>query len=90
MSAYENNARRWYGEAQRKVLFINHPLINPLMDRNKPVHEVSDVFINVEKETDAGIIVSGAKMVATGSALTNCHFVGTLPVQKLPPTIRPE
>ncbi|MBU7320211.1 4-hydroxyphenylacetate 3-hydroxylase N-terminal domain-containing protein [Paenibacillus oleatilyticus] len=82
---FENNARRWYGEAQRKVLFINHALINPPVDRNKPVHAVSDVFINVEKETDAGIIVSGAKMVATGSALTNCHFVahnGTLPVQK--------
>jgi 4-hydroxyphenylacetate 3-monooxygenase len=33
------------------------------MDRNKPVHDVSDVFINVEKATDAGVIVNGAKMV---------------------------
>jgi 4-hydroxyphenylacetate 3-monooxygenase len=82
---YEDNARRWYREAQEKVLFINHALINPPVDRNKPVHEVPDVFINVEKETDAGIIVSGAKMVATGSAITNYNFVahnGTLPVQK--------
>jgi 4-hydroxyphenylacetate 3-monooxygenase len=82
---YGDNARRWYQEAQEKVLFINHALINPPVDRNKPVHDVSDVFINVEKETDAGIIVSGAKMVATGSALTNYNFVahnGTLPIQK--------
>ncbi|WP_199613941.1 4-hydroxyphenylacetate 3-hydroxylase family protein [Paenibacillus alkalitolerans] len=82
---YENNALRWYQEAQERVLFINHALINPPVDRHKPVHDVSDVFINVEKETDAGIIVSGAKMVATGTAITNCNFVahnGTLPIQK--------
>jgi 4-hydroxyphenylacetate 3-monooxygenase len=82
---YGDNALRWYREAQEKVLFINHALINPPVDRNKPVHDVSDVFINVEKETDAGIIVSGAKMVATGSAITNYNFVahnGTLPIEK--------
>jgi 4-hydroxyphenylacetate 3-monooxygenase len=82
---YGDNARRWYREAQERVLFINHALINPPVDRHKPVHNVSDVFINVEKETDEGIIVSGAKMVATGSAITNYNFVahnGTLPVQK--------
>ncbi len=82
---YQDNALRWYKNAQEKALFINHAIINPPVDRNKPVHEVKDVFINVEKETDEGIIVSGAKMVATGSALTNYNFVahnGTLPIQK--------
>ncbi|MBX5437252.1 MAG: Pyoverdin chromophore biosynthetic protein pvcC [Alicyclobacillaceae bacterium] len=82
---FEQNALRWYKEAQERVLFINHAIINPPVDRNRPVHEVGDVFINVEKETDAGIIVSGAKMVATGSALTHYNFVahnGTLPIQK--------
>ena len=44
----------------------------------------SDVCVHVEKETDAGLIVSGAKVVATGSVLTNYTFVahhGQLPVQ---------
>ena len=39
---------------------------------------------HVEKETDAGIVVSGAKVVATGSVLTNYTFVahhGLIPVQ---------
>ena len=39
---------------------------------------------HVEKETDKGIIVSGAKVVATGSVLTNYTFVahhGLMPVQ---------
>ncbi len=44
----------------------------------------ADVCAHVEKETDAGIIVSGAKVVATGSVLTNYTFVahhGLIPVQ---------
>ncbi|MDA4805209.1 Pyoverdin chromophore biosynthetic protein pvcC, partial [Enterobacter hormaechei] len=48
----------------------------PPIDRHKPVNEVKDVFIKVEKETDAGIIVSGAKVVATNSALTHYNFIG--------------
>ena len=40
--------------------------------------------MHVTKETDAGICVSGAKVVATGSALTHYTFVahhGLMPVQ---------
>ncbi|MDM5196757.1 4-hydroxyphenylacetate 3-hydroxylase N-terminal domain-containing protein [Fictibacillus enclensis] len=81
---YENNARKWYKEAQERVLFFNHAFVNPPVDRNKPLHEVSDVYVHVEEETDEGIIVSGAKMVATGSAGCHYNFVahyGALPVQ---------
>jgi 4-hydroxyphenylacetate 3-monooxygenase len=34
------------------------------------------VFISIKKETDAGIYVSGAKVVATNSALTHYNFLG--------------
>ena len=37
---------------------------------------MTDVYAHVEKETDAGAIVSGAKVVATGSALTHYNFIG--------------
>jgi len=50
-------------------------IVNPPVDRNKPVHEVADVYVHVVRETDGGIIVSGAKMLATGSALTHATFV---------------
>ncbi|MGB6536894.1 MAG: 4-hydroxyphenylacetate 3-hydroxylase C-terminal domain-containing protein, partial [Xanthobacteraceae bacterium] len=46
------------------------------IDRNKPVEEVKDVYITIQKETDAGIYVSGAKVVATNSALTHYNFLG--------------
>lgn len=73
---YQENARRWYRLAQERCLFLNHAIINPPTDKSKPPSEVADVYVHVEKETDAGVVVSGAKVVATGSALTNCNFIG--------------
>ncbi len=74
---YADNARRWYKEVQEKNLFLNHAVINPPVDRHKPLDAVKDVFVKVEEETSEGVIVSGAKMVATSSALTHYNFVAT-------------
>ena len=73
---FADNARAWHKRAQEAVLFLNHALVNPPIDRNKPVEQVKDVYITIQKETDAGIYVSGAKVVATNSALTNYNFLG--------------
>jgi 4-hydroxyphenylacetate 3-monooxygenase len=81
---FEDNARRWYKEAQEKVLFFNHAIINPPVDRHRPMEEVKDVYMHVEKETDAGLIMTGAKVVATGSAFAHHNFIGNagpLPVK---------
>src|SRR5439155_23221713 len=81
---YQENARRWYRRAQEQVLYLNHAIIHPPVDRDRPPHEVGDVYVRVEGESDAGIIVSGAKVVATCSALTHFTFVahhGLIPVQ---------
>src|SRR5947207_14090672 len=55
---------------------MNHAIVNPPGDRAKPVDQVKDVFMTIQKETDAGIYVSGAKVVATSSALTHYNFLG--------------
>jgi 4-hydroxyphenylacetate 3-monooxygenase len=72
---YEANARRWYTTAQERVLYLNHALVHPPVDRHRPADEVADVYIHVEQETDAGLVISGAKVVATGSALTHANFI---------------
>jgi aromatic ring hydroxylase len=72
---FDGNARAWYRRYASKALFLNHVLVNPPVDRNKPVHDVADVFVHVVRETDGGAIVSGAKMLATSSALTHATFV---------------
>ncbi|HKN53515.1 MAG TPA: 4-hydroxyphenylacetate 3-hydroxylase N-terminal domain-containing protein [Amycolatopsis sp.] len=81
---FAGNARRWYAEAQEKVLYWNHAIIHPPVDRDRAPDEVSDVFIHVEKETDSGVVVSGAKVVATGSALTHHNFIAHygLPIKR--------
>ncbi len=73
---FAGNARAWYRRAQESVLFMNHAIVNPPVDRAKAPDEVKDVFITIRKETDAGIYVSGAKVVATSSALTHYNFLG--------------
>lgn len=81
---FADNARRWYRESQEKVLFWNHAIVHPPVDRSRPADEVGDVFVHVERETDAGLVVSGAKVVATGSALTHYNFIAHygLPIKK--------
>ena len=58
---FGGNARNWYQKYARKALFLNHVLINPPVDRNKPVHEVADVFLHVVGERDDGMVVSAAR-----------------------------
>src|SRR5579885_2237193 len=64
---YDENARRWYKKVNEEVSFVNHAIVNPPVDRDKPLDEVQDVYMHVTKETDAGLIVNGAKVVATTS-----------------------
>lgn len=81
---FKDNALRWYKETQENVSYLNHAIVHPPIDRDKPADETADVCVHVEEETDAGLIVSGAKVVATGSALTNANFIAHygLPVRK--------
>jgi len=72
---FHESARKWYARYASQCLFLNHCLINPPIDRSRPVHEVGDVFVHVVKERDDGMVVSGAKMLGTGSAMTHATFV---------------
>jgi 4-hydroxyphenylacetate 3-monooxygenase len=72
---YKGNALRWYKQSQERVLYLNHAIVHPPIDRDKPADETADICVHVDEETDAGLIVSGAKVVATGSAITNANYV---------------
>jgi aromatic ring hydroxylase len=84
---YQENARRWYRYAQERVPFVGHALLHPPVDRNLTPGAPggrTDIYTRVIRETDAGIYVTGAKVVATGSALTHFTFVasfGLIPLQ---------
>jgi 4-hydroxyphenylacetate 3-monooxygenase len=73
---FADNARAWHRRAQEAVLFMNHAIVNPPVDRSLPTDQVKDVYVTIRKETDAGVVVSGAKVVATAAALTHYNFIG--------------
>ena len=85
---YEENARALVHARRRSgVLYVNHAIVNPPVDRDKPLDEVGDVYMHVEEERDDGLVVSGAKVVATASALTHFNFIannGALPIKTKP------
>ena len=72
---FDESARKWYARYSSQCMFLNHCLINPPIDRSLPVHELGDVLVHVVKERDDGMVVSGAKMLGTGSAMTHATFV---------------
>ena len=72
---FATNALAWYKTCASQCLYMNHVLVDPPVDRARPRHEVGDVYVTVDRDDDRGIYVSGAKMVATGSAITHATFV---------------
>ncbi|MGG2199944.1 4-hydroxyphenylacetate 3-hydroxylase family protein [Paenibacillus sp.] len=64
---YEENVRNYFEHVRENDLYLTHVLIDPQVDRSKPPSEQPDEFtyLGVVKETDEGIIVRGAKMLAT-------------------------
>jgi 4-hydroxyphenylacetate 3-monooxygenase len=82
---FSGSAEHWYRKYAEGALFLNHVLINPPIDRSKPIHEMEDVFVHVVEERDDGMVVSGAKMLATGSALTHATFVAQNSAAQLEP-----
>ncbi|MGE3247427.1 MAG: 4-hydroxyphenylacetate 3-hydroxylase N-terminal domain-containing protein, partial [Beijerinckiaceae bacterium] len=59
--------------AAQEDLFLTHGLNDPLPDKTKARHAQNDkgVVLHVEEETADGLIVSGAKVVATAAAYAN-------------------
>ena len=49
---WADNARAWYKRAQESVLFMNHAIVNPPIDRHKAADDVKDVYVTIDKETE--------------------------------------
>ncbi|KPM52227.1 Pyoverdin chromophore biosynthetic protein pvcC [Frankia sp. CcI49] len=80
---FSSSARGWYERYARRGLSISHVIVNPPVDRNRPAHDIRDVYLRVVEERDGGIVVSGAKLMGTAAALTHASFVGQIHLANL-------
>lgn len=62
---YAENITKYYEYIRDNDLFLSHALISPQNDRSKQSSEQASMHLRVVKETDGGIYVSGARMIAT-------------------------
>lgn len=66
------NIQNFYEHVRETDSVTTHVLVNPQVDRSRPAHlETSDIVAQIVKETDSGIVIRGARMVATLCALAN-------------------
>jgi aromatic ring hydroxylase len=64
---FAQNVRDYYKLCRDSDLFLTHAIVNPQTDRSKASHQHDDAFahLGVVEETKEGLIVRGAKMLAT-------------------------
>ena len=64
---FADNVRNYYRYCRSRDLFCTHAIVNPQTDRSRGSHQHEDAFahLGVVEETKDGLIVRGAKMLAT-------------------------
>lgn len=55
----------YYRFVRENDLFLSHALVTPQNDRTKASHELGDLHLRVTGEVEGGIIMNGARMIAT-------------------------
>jgi 4-hydroxyphenylacetate 3-monooxygenase len=69
---FADNLRAYYAFVRDNDLCLTHTLVNPQVDRSKPVErQDKDLAAKIVKETSEGIVIRGARMVSTLAAYAN-------------------
>ena len=78
---WANNIRSYYRYIRDHDLFLTHAIINPQNDRSKSSHEQKDTYthLGAVKETPEGLVVRGAKMLATLAPITDEVIIYSFP-----------
>lgn len=68
---FESNARHWYRKASEQALFFHHAIHLAMNGLRDPC----EVPLIIERETDAGLVLSGSCVVPSCAALSHCGFI---------------
>ncbi len=77
---FGENVTRWYAKLLDEDLYLTYVIIPPQVDRSATAHQQEEQFtqVGVVREEDGGIVVRGAQMLGTGSAVGNWLFVSCI------------
>jgi 4-hydroxyphenylacetate 3-monooxygenase oxygenase component len=83
---YVDNVQRYYRYCRDNDIFLTHTLVNPPVDRSKSASQQADeyAYLGIVEETKDGLVVRGAKMLATHGPTAD-----ELMVYPLPFSVRP-
>jgi 4-hydroxyphenylacetate 3-monooxygenase len=89
--SFADNIVNYYHYVRENDLLVTHTLINPQANRSKATHEQADPFLaaGIVKETDNGIVVRGARMLATLGGIADEIMVFPSTVLKADPKDEP-
>ncbi|ANY66386.1 4-hydroxyphenylacetate 3-hydroxylase [Paenibacillus sp. BIHB 4019] len=74
---FESKITAYYEKARDQDLFLTTAIIDPQIDRSSSLDDsrIAERFLHVVKETSEGIVVRGAKMIATGAPYTHDFLI---------------
>ena len=77
---FANNLVRFYEFLRDNDVYITYTIVPPQIDRSKPAHKQSppDLYAGVVDERDDGIVIQGAQMLGTGTALSDYVHLSTI------------
>ncbi len=69
----------YYREARDRDLFLTTAIIDPQIDRSSSLDDkrIAERFLHVVRESSEGIVVRGAKMIATGAPYTHDFIISS-------------
>lgn len=67
------NVVRFHQYARDNDQYVTYTIVPPQIDRSRPAHQQADphLYAGVKEERDDGIVVAGAQMLGTGSAISD-------------------
>lgn len=77
---FGKNVTAFYRRLLTENLYVSYAIIPPQIDRSKTAQSLEEQFlqVGVVKETDKGIVVRGAQMLGTGSAVCDHILVSCI------------
>jgi 4-hydroxyphenylacetate 3-monooxygenase len=77
---FGENVRRFHAKIRKEHLYVAYTIVQPQIDRSRPAHEQAESHLaaGVLQERDGGIVIRGAQMLGTASAIADYLFLSCI------------